>query len=83
MNQLALEKIGVSSPEIDQLIEAAREAGALGAKLSGSGGGGIVIALVTSETQQRVARAIVEAGGTALLPEIGERGANVIDRRQI
>ena len=83
LNQLALEKIGVSSPEIDQLIEAAREAGALGAKLSGSGGGGIVIALVTSETQQRVARAIVEAGGTAMLPEIGERGANVIDRRQI
>ena len=77
LNQLALEKIGVSCPEIDRLIEAALEAGALGAKLSGSGGGGIIIALVTAETQPKVARAIVEAGGTAFLPEIGVPGASL------
>ena len=77
LNQLALEKIGVSCPEIDRLIEAVLEAGALGAKLSGSGGGGIIIALVTAETRTKVAQAIVDAGGTAFLPEIGVPGASL------
>jgi mevalonate kinase len=57
-----LEKIGVSCPELDRLIEAALRAGALGAKLSGSGGGGIMIALVTPETTMAVAQALRDAG---------------------
>jgi mevalonate kinase len=40
-----LAALGVSSPEIDRLCEIARAAGALGAKLTGAGGGGAVIAL--------------------------------------
>ncbi len=70
LNQLALEKIGVSCPELERLIDAALGAGAYGAKLSGSGGGGIMIALVSPETRQAVADAITAAGGTALLPEV-------------
>jgi mevalonate kinase len=62
MNQLVLEKIGVSCPELERLIEAALQAGALGAKLSGSGGGGIMIALVTPETTMDVAQALKDAG---------------------
>jgi mevalonate kinase len=38
----------VSSPEIERLCGLAREAGALGAKLTGAGGGGSVVALVPS-----------------------------------
>lgn len=62
MNQLVLEKIGVSCPELERLIDAALRAGALGAKLSGSGGGGIMIALVTAETKVAVAQALHDAG---------------------
>jgi mevalonate kinase len=62
MNQLVLEKIGVSCPELERLIDAALKAGALGAKLSGSGGGGIMIALVTPETKMAVAKALHDAG---------------------
>jgi mevalonate kinase len=40
-----LSGLGVSSPELDALVRAARGAGALGAKLTGAGGGGAVIAL--------------------------------------
>ena len=35
----------VSSPEIETLVHGARAAGAIGAKLTGAGGGGAVIAL--------------------------------------
>lgn len=74
LNQLLLERIGVSSPELEQLIDAALTAGALGAKLSGSGGGGIMIALVTPETFAPVAQAVTAAGGTAITAPVGVSG---------
>lgn len=77
LNQLLLEKIGVSCPELETLIDAALEAGAWGAKLSGSGGGGIMIALVPAEARQDVARAIVAAGGDALTPDVGVPGVSI------
>ena len=46
----ALAGLGVSSPELDTLVHAARAAGAIGAKLTGAGGGGAVIALAPSHT---------------------------------
>lgn len=49
-NHELLQEIGVSTPKLDQLVLEARNAGALGAKLSGSGLGGHVIALVKSNT---------------------------------
>jgi mevalonate kinase len=61
-NQAVLRKMGVSSPELEALIEAACSSGALGAKLSGAGRGGNMIALVTPEAAVRVARAIENAG---------------------
>ncbi len=41
----ALAALGVSTPGLDAMVAAARDAGALGAKLTGGGGGGAVIAL--------------------------------------
>jgi mevalonate kinase len=66
-NQEILEKIGVSCPELEQLIHAARLAGAYGAKLSGGGRGGNMIALVSKETESQVASALKEAGATQIL----------------
>lgn len=77
LNQLLLERIGVSCPELDTLIDASLEAGALGAKLSGSGGGGIMIALVTAATVAPVAQAITETGGTAIVVPVGVPGVIV------
>jgi mevalonate kinase len=77
LNQLILEKIGVSCPELERLIEAALAAGALGAKLSGSGGGGIMIALVEPEQQGAVAAAIEAAGGRAYALTAGAPGVRV------
>ena len=54
----------VSSAELDHLVEAARKAGALGAKMSGGGRGGNMIALVPAGKAGAVARALKEAGAT-------------------
>lgn len=61
-NHGLLRKIGVSCPELEALVGAAREAGALGAKLSGGGRGGNMIALVTPPNAGRVADALQKAG---------------------
>lgn len=75
LNQLVLEKLGVSSPELDRLVSAALAAGALGAKLSGSGGGGIVVALVEPERAHDVAAAIDAAGGRSSVVRAAAPGA--------
>lgn len=46
LNQMMLSGLFVSTPEIEQMCGTARGAGALGAKLTGAGGGGCVVALV-------------------------------------
>ncbi|HEX5943826.1 MAG TPA: mevalonate kinase [Anaerolineales bacterium] len=60
-NHAVLKTLTVSSPELDRLVEAARSAGALGAKLSGGGRGGNIIALVEPEKAETVSRALQEA----------------------
>ncbi len=57
-----LARMSVSSRPLDSLVAAARRAGALGAKLSGAGRGGNMIALVTAETEQAVSEALAAAG---------------------
>jgi len=61
-NHEYLQALTVSSPELDKLVEAARKAGALGAKLSGSGRGGNMIALVDQAKAESVAGALISAG---------------------
>jgi mevalonate kinase len=61
-NQVLLQKMTVSSPELDRLVLAAKAAGADGAKLSGGGRGGNMIALVQPEKAESVASALKAAG---------------------
>jgi mevalonate kinase len=61
-NHARLQEIGVSSLELDRLVEAARAAGAAGAKLSGGGRGGNMIALVEAEVAHRVVEALQSHG---------------------
>jgi mevalonate kinase len=77
LNQLILERIGVSCPELERLNEAALAAGALGAKLAGSGGGGIMIALVEPGRAGEIAAAIAAAGGSPIIAPIGVPGVQV------
>ena len=60
---LHLKEIGVSSPEADSLVETALSQGALGAKMSGGGLGGCIIALAaTLDQAQELAKRLEEKG---------------------
>ena len=66
-NQVLLRAMGVSSPEIEALIRAALRAGTRGAKLSGAGRGGSVIALIDEVTQDKIERALLGAGARRVI----------------
>ncbi|MCE7985506.1 MAG: mevalonate kinase [Caldilinea sp. CFX5] len=66
-NQAVLAQLGVSSPHLEQLITAARNADALGAKLSGGGRGGNMIALIDPAQAQAVTEALHHAGARSVL----------------
>ncbi|NLS80170.1 MAG: mevalonate kinase [Chloroflexi bacterium] len=65
-NQALLREIGVSSPELERLIGAAKGAGSPGAKLVGAGMGGNMIALLPAEFEP-VLEALRAAGAASLL----------------
>lgn len=74
LNHWLVNALGVSHPTVDRLVYVSLEAGALGAKLTGAGGGGCMIALVTSETEHAVAQAIKREGATPLLAKLSKAG---------
>ena len=71
-NQDLLQEIGVSCEELDYLVNLAQEYGAFGAKLTGGGGGGCVVALTPGkEMQDVVAKAVEKEGFNVLRAKIG------------
>lgn len=73
-NHLILQALRVSTPALDLLVGAARAAGALGAKLSGSGGGGVVVALSLRDKAAEVAAAMRAAGAVQVIDTTVEPG---------
>lgn len=74
-NHGILRKMGVSSPELERLVEAAREAGAPGAKLSGGGRGGNMIALAGRNNAETIASALQAAGAVrTIITQISSGG---------
>ncbi|PIU42517.1 MAG: mevalonate kinase [Parcubacteria group bacterium CG_4_9_14_0_2_um_filter_35_11] len=73
-NQKILAKLGLSHPKLDRGVNVALEAGAYGAKLSGKGQGGVMLALVNKDSQKRVAKAIKRAGLKVIQTKIGVTG---------
>ena len=66
-NHELLRQLGVSSDALDRLVEAALVAGACGAKLSGGGRGGNIIALVDENTMPTVQAALLTAGAKQVI----------------
>lgn len=77
INHALLYGIGVSDEALEWLANAARKAGALGAKLTGAGGGGCMIALARPEKLENVSEAIMRAGGSPFIAKKTDEGVRV------
>lgn len=66
-----LRKLGVSSDSLDRLVEATKPY-SLGAKMTGAGGGGCIVAL--SRNPQRVSEQIEIAGGKPMISKLVSKG---------
>ena len=73
-NQLLLSMLGVSSKKLDDLIDAANPS-SLGAKLTGAGGGGCMIAL--TRNPKETSEAIELAGGKTYISRFNNAGLSV------
>ncbi len=69
-NQHHLQTLSISDNLLDQLCDAALDAGAMGAKLSGGGRGGNMIALVTPDLQAQVEAALLANGAVRVISTI-------------
>ncbi|HEY65958.1 MAG TPA: mevalonate kinase [Caldilineae bacterium] len=79
-NHALLREMGVSSPELERLVTAARAHGAAGAKLVGAGRGGNMIALVERERTNAVAEALRSAGATrCIITQVRQEAANAYE----
>lgn len=70
-----LDALGVGTAQLSALVYAARSAGAYGAKITGAGGGGCMVAL--TDRPEKVAMAIEDAGGKAIITRATELGVEV------
>lgn len=68
---------GVATPETEQMMTAAREAGAIASKLCGAGGGGCMITWAPEGGEEAVAAALEQAGARRLSYRIARRGLSV------
>ncbi|KXA91532.1 hypothetical protein AKJ63_01000 [candidate division MSBL1 archaeon SCGC-AAA259D18] len=75
-NQALLRGLNVSSSKLHNLIQAARSTGAIGAKLTGAGGGGCMIALSRGNIDG-IAESVKRAGGEPMKAKIGAEGLKI------
>ncbi len=74
-NHALLDALGVGHPALTRLVLAARSAGALGAKTTGAGGGGCMIALAHPRARGRVAGALRSCNAQAIVTTLDTEGA--------
>jgi len=77
INHALLYGVGVSDESLEWLVNAARKSGALGAKLTGAGGGGCMVALAKNDNLQQVMEAIQRTGGSPFIARKTDEGVRI------
>jgi len=77
-HQVLRDTLCITVPRIDAMINAALSAGAYGAKIVGSGGGGSIVALSPLDKSIMVCEAIKKAGAPAAYPAQVSKGAHIL-----
>jgi mevalonate kinase len=75
MNHALLEALGVGHPQLSKIVLVARAQGAFGAKITGAGGGGCMVALCPKHLKMRIANAIEACEARAIVTGIDTEGA--------
>ena len=75
MNHALLEALGAGHPALSRLILAARAAGAYGAKMTGAGGGGCMVAICPKHLKSRVMGAVEACDAKAFMTNLDTEGA--------
>lgn len=74
-NQILLQQIGISHERVHDIINICNKAGAIGAKITGAGGGGAIVALASSKLESiKIASQLKEAGYQSFEVEIDYKG---------
>jgi D-glycero-alpha-D-manno-heptose-7-phosphate kinase len=68
---------GVTNPAIDDMVDAAKAAGAYASKICGAGGGGCMITAVPKDKRQAVEAALTKAGATVMPFRIARQGLTI------
>jgi len=74
MNNSLLDVLGVGHPALTRLIQSSRAGGAYGAKITGAGGGGCMVALCPKHLKSRIAAAIEACDARAFVTNIDTEG---------
>jgi len=75
MNHALLDALGAGHPALSRLVIAARVAGAYGAKMTGAGGGGCMIAICPKHLKSRVVGAVESCDAKAFVTNLDTEGA--------
>lgn len=75
MNHALLDALGAGHPALSRLVLAARAAGAYGAKMTGAGGGGCMVAICPKHLKSRVVGAIEACDARAFITNLDTEGA--------
>ncbi len=82
INHGLLDALGVSTKKLNDMVYAARSAGALGSKLTGAGGGGCIIALAPNKITE-VSTAIKIVGGQVIETKLSYKGVEKEEDKKI
>lgn len=77
-HRILRDDLKLTVPKIDAMVDAAIDAGAYGAKIIGSGGGGCIVALCPIHLQNKISIAIKKAGAKDAYPVCVAKGTEMI-----
>ncbi|MFC4721060.1 mevalonate kinase [Geojedonia litorea] len=77
-NNILKDLLKVTVPKVDHLINIALEAGALGAKIVGSGGGGSIVVIAPSNKSKLIINTLLKAGAKKAYPVKVAKGSKRI-----
>jgi mevalonate kinase len=76
-NHTLLSDMGISCDRIDKMVKAARQSGAMGAKICGAGRGGIMVALVNEKSKIKVIEALSKMDAKIIESKVSEEGTRL------